>query len=765
MEICLPLEPPLTKPPTSPPPLVRCRTPDPEVFEDETDHVEPPKRATTAFVDSLLPSTMRSLENVLGLVAVREKAAEIDSIQMPGNLMKKFASFQRTVGDPIQDAPHTVTLAELYKRGKSVKPVFEAAIKKVSKKAGIRTNQKPKVNGSKQKRIDHSGKSFKALTLAPLKNLARCEVKVKNDYDGDARRILDFVRCSIVCQDEFEIVNVYQHVLENFETVRVKNRFSECLFVGTRDCLINVKVKGHICEIQLQFAPLLALKEMQHVTWDCYMGKVPDKSMMKKMEMFCSGWWRNNRTARDLVVEVLDSRNMDRIKALADFSEKELAAEARRRLLELVHDGSGAFSMLETLNNYSVLGNKAFDQGEYLQALAHFGHAKDGFEGHFGIDDEKTLAMAGSIAMCHHALGHFDCAIEMFKYVLTKQENLIGRDDENVLATVNNLAVAHEEKGEYSEARVLREWCLEARRKVLGNEHPLTVKALGSLAQVAQLSKNYTLAREMFEQSLKVREFLFGKSNPQTLATVLNVAICSQKMGCYEDAMSYYERGIEGLKMKFGKNHQVVLRNAKNFRTCLRNMGHEGVCRMGELEEEFPDLDVSWHRCNIVGCSFKAKEREKLNKHILNKHKIDVVAVNVNVNLKVEVEEKEEKEGGQGVALTAATWITCGCPGCDYKTKSEEMLERHRNRRHGSVVLESFEEDAAVMCKVIEVEEEERKDEELVASVSTQRKKSVIEFPTVKEMEGSSWIRCDSCDYKTKTQEGLKKHRDRRHKN
>ena len=73
--------------------------------------------------------------------------------------------------------------------------------------------------------------------------------------------------------------------------------------------------------------------------------------------------------------------------------------------------------------------------------------------------------------MSHHALGHFDTAISMFKYVLEKQENLVGRDDENVLATVNNLAVVYEEKEEFIEARVLKEWCLESRRKMLGNEH------------------------------------------------------------------------------------------------------------------------------------------------------------------------------------------------------------------------------------------------------------------------------------------------------
>lgn len=144
---------------------------------------------------------------------------------------------------------------------------------------------------------------------------------MNNDYNGDARRILDFNRCSIICSTEFEIVNVYQTILSNFEIVRVKNRFAHPLFVGTRDCIINIKVKGFICEIQLHYSEFLKLKKMQHITYDVFMGKQPDN--LRKMERFCGGWWRRGGV-EDFVVEGLGERDFERVKALADFSEKEV---------------------------------------------------------------------------------------------------------------------------------------------------------------------------------------------------------------------------------------------------------------------------------------------------------------------------------------------------------------------------------------------------------------------------------------------------------
>ena len=71
--------------------------------------------------------------------------------------------------------------------------------------------------------IDH-GHAYTVLTLAPLKGVARCEEKIKNDYEGNHLCMLDLVRGSIVVRTEEQVAEVLQKLLDTGDVVRVKNR-------------------------------------------------------------------------------------------------------------------------------------------------------------------------------------------------------------------------------------------------------------------------------------------------------------------------------------------------------------------------------------------------------------------------------------------------------------------------------------------------------------------------------------------------------------
>ena len=47
-------------------------------------------------------------------------------------------------------------------------------------------------NGKKIKLGNNS--YYKVITIAPLKSLKRCKEKIKDDYEGDSRRLVDFIR-------------------------------------------------------------------------------------------------------------------------------------------------------------------------------------------------------------------------------------------------------------------------------------------------------------------------------------------------------------------------------------------------------------------------------------------------------------------------------------------------------------------------------------------------------------------------------------------
>ena len=91
---------------------------------------------------------------------------------------------------------------------------------------------------------------------------------MESDYDCDASRLVDVVRCSIVVDDESQLVAVSDALLRGsihwlfFTAVRLKNRYVDPLFNGHRDALFNIAVPigedgnvRHVCEVQVQLAP------------------------------------------------------------------------------------------------------------------------------------------------------------------------------------------------------------------------------------------------------------------------------------------------------------------------------------------------------------------------------------------------------------------------------------------------------------------------------------------------------------------------------
>ena len=62
-----------------------------------------------------------------------------------------------------------------------------------------------------------------------VKHLARAREKVVLDYGGDARRLRDILRGSVVCEtvDELDVVVDALRAVKDVEVIRIKNRFRD----------------------------------------------------------------------------------------------------------------------------------------------------------------------------------------------------------------------------------------------------------------------------------------------------------------------------------------------------------------------------------------------------------------------------------------------------------------------------------------------------------------------------------------------------------
>ena len=105
---------------------------------------------------------------------------------------------------------------------------------------------------------------LRTLTIDVANRPRRTRVLEKraDDYADEkypSQAVKDVVRGAIFVSSIDAVMAAYDGVAERFEVVRVKNRFANPTVCGFRDCLCNVDVEAHICEIQIHVTEVKAI--------------------------------------------------------------------------------------------------------------------------------------------------------------------------------------------------------------------------------------------------------------------------------------------------------------------------------------------------------------------------------------------------------------------------------------------------------------------------------------------------------------------------
>ena len=242
-----------------------------------------PQAFASLMKERLMPTTGTDLSKLTGMSNLKNKINGIGAEGLGGGVMEReeFASFKET-SEQESDAKD---LDELYEEAGAVLPVFAEKMRGIVEGLGMDADAYPVVEGE---RIVDDGFEFKALTCAPLKGRARAEEKTKDDYEKNFKCMLDLVRCSIIVETEEQLGGVLGKMLELGIVVRLKNRFANPLPTGIRDCLTNVKINGHICEVQLHLSYIIKEKGAMHEYYNFFRDKFAGASkyteIMQKVE-------------------------------------------------------------------------------------------------------------------------------------------------------------------------------------------------------------------------------------------------------------------------------------------------------------------------------------------------------------------------------------------------------------------------------------------------------------------------------------------------
>lgn len=124
--------------------------------------------------------------------------------------------------------------------------------------------------------------------LADIKGGDRLLEKHVLENGGDATKMRDLVRSSIIVNNEADVKEALEAIKSKFEVTRIKDRFASPLSTGYRDMLINVKLPGGIeGEIQVHVPEMIAAKKVGHKLYDVTR-KLPDGPEKQRLEQLQS---------------------------------------------------------------------------------------------------------------------------------------------------------------------------------------------------------------------------------------------------------------------------------------------------------------------------------------------------------------------------------------------------------------------------------------------------------------------------------------------
>ncbi|GMI08780.1 hypothetical protein TrLO_g10156 [Triparma laevis f. longispina] len=249
--------------------------------EDAEIHNEKGKRPSLVKIPSvrgeeeevmkLMPTTETKLINLTGFNMSKSKLEEIALVYLSHGLLTKnpLESFKKT---SVQEDSNAKDVDALFAEAEEVLPVFKQTMRDIVEAVGLTPDDLVKVDGE----VLHDKE--RVLSLAPLKGRARTLQKIKDDYEGNHLCMLDLVRCSIIVKTEEQIAGVLQKMLDMGIVVRLKNRFANPLPTGMRDLLLNVKVGGHVAEVQVHQANIFEEKHTMHIYYEFFREMFPGGS-------------------------------------------------------------------------------------------------------------------------------------------------------------------------------------------------------------------------------------------------------------------------------------------------------------------------------------------------------------------------------------------------------------------------------------------------------------------------------------------------------
>jgi CHAT domain-containing protein/Tfp pilus assembly protein PilF len=215
---------------------------------------------------------------------------------------------------------------------------------------------------------------------------------------------------------------------------------------------------------------------------------------------------------------------------------------------------------------------KAFDEGERLQAAGHYVQAVPLLEralalreAAFGVMHPEVASCLNLLGVVHYLQGGYTRAEPLFLRALMIRETALGQNHPRVADSLSDLATLYWAQGNYARAEPLYERALAIGEAALGKNHSDVAAIINNLATLYWAQGNYARAEPLYERALAIFEAALGKNHPQVATTLINLAAVYIARGDYTRVEPLCERALAILDAALGKSHPQVAAALNNL--------------------------------------------------------------------------------------------------------------------------------------------------------------------------------------------------------
>ena len=217
--------------------------------------------------------------------------------------------------------------------------------------------------------------------------------------------------------------------------------------------------------------------------------------------------------------------------------------------------------------------------GHYLDAEILFRHLLKDETAHHGASHPAALEARYGQAICLHALGSHELALQANDQLLVTWRRVKGNDAPETLGTMGNLVNNLRAVGRLDVAFTTAKELATRTRRPIDTDPLLAIGATMSLASVEYSRGAYTVAQRLLREAYQVSLEVFGQRHPTTLDALHDLAAATARRDGIDEARGHAESAFDLRRQVLGDDHPDTLWSLYNLTILLTRRGEHEPAR------------------------------------------------------------------------------------------------------------------------------------------------------------------------------------------